>query len=225
MAQLPDDDRLEYEKILASILDGTSGIERVASDFLTSISSSRGKATAAMQKLYLDRVVNLAEELSSLLQDVSVRGTPADLFAMARRRMDPNEVFRTEMELMTGLSIISMLGKVRLRRGTLRDEQEVHNLTGKNTFERFKFATNAVQFYEQSTGKTAKAWINETVDGVKCSEAINFLMAVMNPVLLSVGYPAISPETARKEVQEIKKILNAGLYPNSATFGDGYVGG
>ncbi len=219
--QLSQDERLELESMRDGLMGGRGHFENLAEKFLRSISSAKGKSTPAMQRVYLQRLTSLAEEMNSLLWDVSIQDTPADIFAMWRRHGDRDFVFKTEIEIRFHLSTIQALASARLRRGLTADEEAIYSIKNKGTFERFKFATNAVQLYEASTGKQATAWVNETPDGRKCSEAVTFLRAVMNPVLKSVGYPPISADSARKEIKEVKRALEAGLDPGLYNFGSG----
>lgn len=148
-----DESRSEFEKIKADRLSGKSNFEELATTFLRRSSSAVGKASGTMQKAYIQRVQELATDLSALLQEPSIRGTPADLFALARRNMDPNFVFKVEMELLTDLAMISMLANIRLRNRTLPDEEVVHAIVDKTTYDRFRFASGAINFYERSTGR------------------------------------------------------------------------
>lgn len=219
---LPPDEQLELKETVSDVLDGSSRLNSMASDFLRRSESSAGKATAAMQKLYLEKIHQLADELAALITDVSVTGTPADLFAFARQRFNKTDAFQVEMELLAGLAIVSALAKFRLRNRTLPDEKEVHAIRGKSTLDRFRFSSSVISFYESSTGKVATAWTNESADGIKTSEAVGFLMAVVNPVVAYAGLAPMSPETARKEIEGIKRSLSLGIDPGQPHFGLGY---
>lgn len=222
IGNLPEEERAEWEALRANALNGRDSIERFATDFMAGLSTSRGKATPVMQKLYLQKIISLTEELSYLLlAEPSVTDTPADLFALLRRRWGGNKTTIFEMEMDFHLRAINMIATGRLRQGLTPEEEPIHTITRKDTYERFKFASGAISFYEHSTGKTATAWVNETPEGQKHSEAIGFLMAVMNPVLQAAGYPPISADSARKEIQEIKKAFGAGLAPHMPRFGSG----
>jgi hypothetical protein len=82
---LPEEGPTELEKVRDDTLSGKASLEDLAAGSLRSLSISRGKATPAMQRIYLQKISDLAEELNSLMLDVSMRGTPADIFAMLRR--------------------------------------------------------------------------------------------------------------------------------------------
>ena len=170
------------------------------------------------QAAYLESVHHHAAELLNLVNDARMLGTPADiLLAIAKLRSRPKDVTLV-FEIVGSLRSIYLASGMRIVKRTSDKEVVDHAIRDKATYVRFRLSCWLVREYESVTSKRATTTIHEKPDELVRSDAIEFLLAAMNPALAFVGHDLIKDETAKSEIRQVHRAWRNGVHPEDGNF-------